>query len=562
MALKRTAQLKAELQSRGLRLETGSGEAPPCRKGGAGPAEGITLLLDGSPASVPFASGFVSESPFLLRWTGGRWALLRDGEEAPVRVALLPVPSFYGKAARDGTPFRKIALFHGADCLASTVLQFCAYWGRAVGCRFCGIGLSWASGDTVLKKEPGHLAEAARAAREDGARHVTLTAGSTEDRRLEQELVRAAGRAVLRASGLPVHVQLLPPVSRGDLESLRADGVASLGIHRESFDGRVLARVAPGKASIPETAFLEAWREAVRVFGRGQVSSFLLLGLGERRDGVVDGCRRLADLGVYPYLVPFRPIPGTPMAGQATPEPAWVQEICEEVAEVLEARALDWADVRAGCVRCRGCSALPDFQDARARAGSRSATEAELTCEVVRGGALLEASYAIRQAVFVGEQRIFHGTDQDEREAGSLHIVARDGNRCVGTVRITPLEDGTWIGSRLAVRPELRGRAGRRLVQRAEEEVLHNGGRVFVAHVQLSRVPFFERCGWRCAGPVEERHGRPHRLMAAAGPRWGSPDGRPPGPQPADRPDSRPPAASRTPSRMNRGLGTAGPART
>ena len=520
MALKRTAELKAEMQSRGVRLEPRTGEDAPARKGGAGPAEGITLLLDGSPASVPFSSGFVSDSPFRLKRLEGRWTLFRDGTEVDVRPALLPVPSFYGKKTREGVPLRKIALFHGADCLASTVLQACTHWGGASGCGFCGIGLSLKSGRTVLKKTPEQLAEAALAARKDGVRHVTLTAGSTADGRLERELFESSARAVVRATGLPVHVQLMPTVSREQMEALRDAGVASLGIHRETFNEALLKRIAPCKAAIPEDRFLHAWQDAVRVFGRGQVSSFLLMGMGESRSDLIRGCRRLADLGVYPYLVPFRPIPGTPMADHGTPDPAFVREVYEQAAGILEESGLDWAAVRAGCVRCRGCSALPDYQDALAGEKSRLEPPGDLAWEVVRGGSFLEASFAIRHEVFVEEQGLFRETDRDERDTDSLHIVARMGSRCVGTVRITALEDGMWLGSRLAVRGARRGHTGRRLVDRAEEEVFQRGGRTFVAYIQLSRVPFFEKCGWRCVERVTDYHGKPHVLMTAAGSRW------------------------------------------
>jgi len=449
-----------------------------------------------------------------------RWALFREGRMVDVHLALMNEPSFYREETGEGVPLRKIALFHGADCLASTVLQSCAYWGTPAGCRFCGIGLSLQAGNTVARKAPDQLAEVALRAAEDGARHVTLTSGSTRGRKLEADLSEAAARAVVQASGLPVHVQLMPPVSRKDLERLRCAGVVSLGIHRESFDERLLKRVAPCKASVPPDAFLRAWSDGVQVFGRGQVSSFLLMGLGENVDGLLEGCRRLAGLGVYPYPVPFRPIPGTPLGGSPTAGASYVRSVVPRIAEILEEHGLDWSAMRAGCVRCRACSALPDYQDALARKRGRTEDPGELAWEVVRGGPFLEVSYAIRHEVFVREQGLFRETDRDDQDADSVHIVARQGSRCVGTVRITPRGEGAWLGSRLAVREGLRGRAGPRLVARAEEEVVRRGGRVFVAHIQLSRVSFFQKCGWRCIEQVPDYHGRPHMLMAADGPLW------------------------------------------
>ena len=510
MALVRIEELKTELQSLGVRILAPAGEACRVREGGAGPAEGTTLVLGGSPASVPAFSDFVSESPFHLEQVQDHWGLFRGDERIHLPVTLPPEPPFYRKSTAEGVPYRKIALMHGVDCLASTVLQACSYWGTRSACRFCGVGLSWKAGKTELTKEPGLLAEVAGEAKKSGARHVTLTAGSTKDRRLEWQLFRETARAISRSAGLPVHVQVMPPITGCQMEMLREDGVATIGIHLESFDTAVLKELAPCKASIPLEEYIRAWEEAVRVFGRNQVSSFLLMGLGETPESLLDGCERLASIGVYPYLVPFRPIPGTPLAHRSPVRPEFATEIYREAARILETHNLHWGAVRAGCVRCRGCSALPDFQDALE----------EFDLEVTEGGPFLEASYAIRREVFVEEQRMFRHTDRDEMDALSVHILAVKGAECAGTVRITPLGNGEWLGSRLAVRRPFRGRVGAQLVKRAEEEVKKRGGRRFRAYIQASKVRFFERCAWRSLKKIPDFHGRPHVLMLAAGPLW------------------------------------------
>jgi radical SAM protein (TIGR04043 family)/putative N-acetyltransferase (TIGR04045 family) len=520
MALVRSEEIKTELQSLGIRIPSSTGRGSRVRQGGAGPAEGTTLVLGGTPASVPALSGFVSASPFRLEGCRGRWVLLRGDEPIDLPVTLPSEPDFYRKSTADGVPYRKIALMHGVDCLASTVLQSCTYWETGAACQFCGVGLSWKSGKTLLRKEPDQLAEVAVEARKAGARHVTLTAGSTKDRRLEFELFRDTAEALRRAVGLAVHVQLMPPVTARQMERLRDAGVASIGIHLESFDPAVLRRLAPCKASIPLADYVAAWEDAVCVFGRNQVSSFLLMGLGEDPQSLLEGCDRLASIGVYPYLVPFRPIPGTSLAHRNPIRPERAMEIYRQASRILATHGLDWRFVRAGCVRCRGCSALPDYQDALAlgRAEQQGAEGIEL--QVVDGGPMLEASFAIRHEVFVQEQGLFRDTDRDELDTVSLHILAMRDKACVGTVRITDLGDGNWLGSRLAVREPFRGRAGRLLVKRAEQEVRRRGGVRFCAYIQAQKVAFFERCQWRCLQRIPDYHGRPHVLMSAAGLLW------------------------------------------
>ena len=521
MALDRVEEIKTELQCLGVRVSSRAVRSHRIRKGGAGPAEGITVVLNGSPASVPFSSDFVADSPYLLAHSGKQLTLHRG--ESPlggVRVSLQPEPAFHREQTREGTPFWKIALLHGSDCLASTVLQSCTYWGTGQGCRFCGIGLSLKAGKTVLRKEPEELARVALAAKQEGVRHVTLTSGSTVSRSVEGQLFEDSSRAIAEATGLPVHVQLMPPFSKERLEGLREAGVTSLGVHLESFDVPLLRTLAPCKASLPLEAYQQVWQDGVEVFGPGQVSSYLLMGLGETQQSLLEGCERLAGLGVYPYLVPFRPIPGTMLASRKTMDPEQAKDIYRQAALILEEHRLHWTSVKAGCVRCRGCSALPDYQDALARQSKARPRYEEIVWEVIRSGPFLESAYAIRREVFVEEQGLFRDTDRDGWEKDSIHIVARRGMQCLGTVRITPLGDCNWLGSRLAVKKTWRGRLGFRLVRKAEEEVIKRGARRFVAYIQLSRVDFFTQCGWRCVDRIPDYHGKPHMLMTAAGPLW------------------------------------------
>jgi biotin synthase-related radical SAM superfamily protein len=71
----------------------------------------------------------------------------------------------------------------------------------------------------------------------------------------------------------------------------------------------------------------------------------------------------LCELGVYPFIVPLRPIPGTPLAHTTPPSPAKMISIYQQVSSLLKKHELSWEKSKAGCVRCGACSALPDFED-------------------------------------------------------------------------------------------------------------------------------------------------------------------------------------------------------
>jgi biotin synthase len=63
----------------------------------------------------------------------------------------------------------------------------------------------------------------------------------------------------------------------------------------------------------------QALREAVKIFGEGFVSTHLIVGLGETEREMVQTIQWCVDLGVYPGLFAFTPIPGTLLENRSQP---------------------------------------------------------------------------------------------------------------------------------------------------------------------------------------------------------------------------------------------------
>ncbi len=69
------------------------------------------------------------------------------------------------------------------------------------------------------------------------------------------------------------------------------------------------------------------------MFGRGQVSTYILAGLGDTREAILDICEKLVAIGVYPFVVPFVPISGTPLESHPTPKPDFMHSILGPLVE-------------------------------------------------------------------------------------------------------------------------------------------------------------------------------------------------------------------------------------
>ena len=218
----------------------------------------------------------------------------------------------------------------------------------------------------MARKTPAQLAEVAEAAvRLDGVEQLVLTTGTpaTADRGAAH--LAACAAAVKRATPeLPIQVQCEPPDDFAWFARLRSAGADALGMHLEAVEPAVRAAVMPGKAEVPVERYLDAFTAAVAVFGRGQVSTYLIAGLGDRPASLLAVAARLVEIGVYPFVVPFVPIAGTPMAHRPAPPSQMMQALYVEVARLLRAHGLSSRDMKAGCARCGACSALSTYEAA------------------------------------------------------------------------------------------------------------------------------------------------------------------------------------------------------
>jgi radical SAM protein (TIGR04043 family) len=352
-------QALTELQALGARFigEAGTGLS---RKGGAGPSDHKAIVFDGQTVMVPIHTAASLASPYLLRANGPNRAVLERGGVRLGDVSFPEPPRFYAGTTADGVPYWKIAQLHATDVLATTVLQTCIrYNDRATACQFCALGQSLEAGRTIARKTPAELAEVAEAAtRLDGVKHMVMTTGTPSSPDRGARVLAEAAAAVTARVDLPIQAQCEPPADDAWFERLKGSGVASLGMHLEAVTEEVRRRIMPGKAEVPLSRYLAAFERAVAVFGRGQVSTYILAGLGDSHAAIVDMCAKVAGMGVYPFVVPFVPIAGTPLETHSPPDPSFMRRLLPEVAAVIRQHGLSKNSIKAGCGRCGACSTL------------------------------------------------------------------------------------------------------------------------------------------------------------------------------------------------------------
>lgn len=364
-------ELINELQSNGVRLvdPKNSGES---RRGGRGSVGSYGPDNQRQTVMIPVHTAPAFSSPYVVDAPDaeGNSRVRRDGVDVG-RVKFPFRPKFYDCSTADGIPYSHIAALHSKDVLATTILQTCIrYQSRTKTCKFCSIGQSLAAGRTIERKTPEQLGEVAKAAVElDGVTQMIMTTGTPPTKDRGAAILCESAEGVKARVDLPIQGQCEPPDKDAWFQRMKDAGIDSLGMHLEAVSEEVRAEVMPGKAQVSVERYFEAFEAAVEVFGRGEVSTYILAGLGDSKEQIIDMSERLIKTGVYPFVVPFVPISGTPMESHPTPSAGFMHEVLMPIGKMLRESGIKSEDMAAGCAKCGACSALSLYEKLNAPAG-------------------------------------------------------------------------------------------------------------------------------------------------------------------------------------------------
>ena len=358
-------QIQIELQSNGMLMENIQSGASG-RKGGAGPSDHKAVQLFGSTIMVPVFNHVSESSPFFASSPNefGVASLYKNGEKI-TSITFPPQPKFYSFNTSDGIPMWKVAQLHSHNVLATTVLQNCIrFYDRTDSCQFCAIGDSLKAGRTIAYKQPHHLAEVAKiAVEQDGVQQFVMTTGTPASSDRGAKILYESVLAVKAAVAIDIQVQCEPPDDFSWFQKLKSAGTDALGMHLEAVEEEVRKKIMPGKAAVTLEYYMEAFTAAVAIFGKGNVSTYLLAGLGDSAKSLREVSEQLITIGVYPFIVPFVPIKGTPLEMHGSPSQEFMASVLEPVAQMLLDAKMTSDTLKAGCAKCGACSTLKSFEN-------------------------------------------------------------------------------------------------------------------------------------------------------------------------------------------------------
>lgn len=363
------ARIKAELQEKGLRISpelavkleklynapaVSTGRLVLCLKSPAGNGEVVPVFIVNGKRGV--------NSPYRLAENGpGKFEVLK-GDEKFTDVTFFPRPRFYNLTTSGGNPMSKVAVIVGPGHLRSVVSQNCYYQEVGKACKFCAVQHWW---NAMPTKQPEQIAEAAIAGYAEGVvKHISLTTATanTPDKGLAN-LVETA-RLIHEKAKIPVMLEFEPIVDhkllRALLREAKKAGVTTVSINIEVFDEKMREDIMPAKGKIPISEYLANWKICHEMFGKNEVSTTMVVGIGESDDSIIHGMETAAENGVMTFLVPHSPAIGTAYEDMIPPSADRMLGLYIKASEIHKKHGLDMCACTAGCVRGGGFSAIKD----------------------------------------------------------------------------------------------------------------------------------------------------------------------------------------------------------
>jgi biotin synthase-related radical SAM superfamily protein len=130
----------------------------------------------------------------------------------------------------------------------------------------------------------------------------------------------ATAQAIRNATSIPISVSCIP-FSKEEMEQLRETGVERIGIPLDAATKELFAKIKGKVVGGPYRwdDHIRALANAIAVFGNGKVSTHLIVGLGEVDRELLSTVQFMTNMGVYPSLFAFTPVPGSTL--EKIPQP-------------------------------------------------------------------------------------------------------------------------------------------------------------------------------------------------------------------------------------------------
>lgn len=245
------------------------------------------------------------------------------------------------------------AVIHAPDQLFLGLYEYCR-----IGCKFCPLNavhgtMIHYSLDSIYKDIDDSADRQYSSIGITTSIPYNLSSGDVADEMLF--VVRKVREKV--GSNVPIGVSTRLP-SKEIMELLKNAGASEIRLNIEVPNQELSRKLMPNK---PLEEIYNSLELACKVFGRGKVSSNIVLGLGESDQDIISAIRCLAEIGVIATLYPFDPFDSDkiPKSLFDRPDAERIYRLAVAHKEILNEYQLDTATLLTMCPSCAASHIFP-----------------------------------------------------------------------------------------------------------------------------------------------------------------------------------------------------------
>lgn len=303
----------------------------------------------------------VSYSPFHMVKNGSGYEIW-EGENKYTDIIMTPRPRFYDLFTSDGVRMFKVAVIVAPGHIRAIVSQKCLYYELGKPCKFCAVQHWW---DSNIQKTSAQVSETVIAGvRENAVKHASLTTATLNTQGKGLESLVEAAKLISSQVTIPLMLEFEPIPDFTLLDSMLKEaknaGVTTVFCNIECFDAHTREEVMPLKGKVKTSTYIKTWEKCLDIFGKNEVYTVVVVGIGESDDSILQGIEMAASHGVITFLVPHMPAIGAIYEDMEPPHYEKMLHLYEKAVNIYERYGLDlWAS-KAGCARGGAFSAIKE----------------------------------------------------------------------------------------------------------------------------------------------------------------------------------------------------------
>lgn len=320
---------------------------------------GLQLLLsEDIIVSVPYDRKNNFNSKYYLYEASQKLYLTNDKITIEVRPFPYESPAWYDYKLENGNYISDYIQKEGRDVLICSITQSCCYFSKSEECAFCALNGKETINDPnrvkcIIESLKYILQE------DQTVKSINLTGGNlyTKDRGANQYINIL--KEIRRVSNIPIVVEISPPEDLSILDDIYLSGATAIEMNIEIWDEKIRKMMMPGKAKIKREYYIEAWKKAVNIFGKGNVGSAIIVGL-ENSSSSLEGIREMINVGCLPSIIPFKPSNGAILEKFRNCSSKEIIYVTTEAAKMLKSKQLSPIN-GLGCIGCGACTLESDM---------------------------------------------------------------------------------------------------------------------------------------------------------------------------------------------------------